>query len=483
VTERRAARQSWSKSQLLHSAAGAADWTPPPLGEFHSSIGSSVIDQFVADHSPSDVIRELAQNEYDACGTKLLVRFGTNGLSISGNGRKIDKAGWSRLRLLMGTGRVIGDANDEEVAPKLNGIGSKNFGLRSLFLFGNRIFVASDGLTTVLDLKEIGSQQVIDKQSRGQRGVRIEVPRRTEAFNKLSAFTDERESLALDQIAANLPLTLVKLIHPSSGRGLREVSVFSERHRRRLLLRQSAERVRLDLKGVVGLRRMATLADNHIDDKGTKRQTSAEIEFRKSIPIPAEYAHIRFARFFRGSNGKLHVDISLPLRGKQIDLSLRGLFYYPIGVSTALTGTAVSVSAPFEMDGERTKLLDSEWNRWLISEAALLTSEMLTRDWLKRFGADAYSAVLTSVGASPSWFVEEIEAHLKRDACWPTRMRKAGAIVFRKAEEIVWPADPALDEFLEDEERLDRRLADTEKLRIKVSEIGARRFSVDSLIR
>jgi len=67
------------------------------------------------------------------------VTFGKSDLTVTGSGRAINAKGWSRLDVILGTGTVMGEA--DVIEPKENGIGSKNFGLRSLFLFGNRIHV------------------------------------------------------------------------------------------------------------------------------------------------------------------------------------------------------------------------------------------------------------------------------------------------------------------------------------------------------
>jgi hypothetical protein len=70
--------------------------------------------------------------------------FGQEHLNISGTGRRVDKAGWERLSVILGTGDVISSGGiSRKVQPKENGIGSKNFGLRSLFLFSDRIYLRS----------------------------------------------------------------------------------------------------------------------------------------------------------------------------------------------------------------------------------------------------------------------------------------------------------------------------------------------------
>jgi len=474
-----------SRARLPRSSPGAARWTPPPLGEFHSSFGSSVIEEFVAGHNPCDVLRELAQNEFDAGGARLFATFSAEGLNVTGNGRKVDKPGWDRLSLLLGTGRVIGDgASAREVPPKPNGIGSKNFGLRSLFLFGDRIYVRSAGLMAVLDLKELGSQRVADPTSRGHRGVTIFVPHRTESFHSLEAFTPERELTALDDIAAELLLTLVKLVLPTGRRSLRHVVVVSERSGRKLVLHQEAKTIRFYLDGVIAFRRQARLTDARLGQKRRGHtRTFDEIEFQRIVSVPTQHENTIFPSYFRASSSAIRLAVSLPIRGKRIDLSQRGLFYYPIGIKTAFTGSAVSVNAPFQMDADRTKLIDSEWNRWLASEAADLTSELLIHHWLDRFGSDAYLSVLRYTDANPPWFAEEIQSHLKTVACWPTRMRDGSATILRKAEEIIVPIDPVLDGFLEDDKYLDPRIASVEKLRNNLVEFGALRFGLNSLVR
>ena len=156
-------------------ASRTDEWTPPEIeGEFRPAFGSSVVDEFVAGHSLTDVLRELVQNEFDAGGGSLTITFSDSVLTISGNGRPIDSKGWVRLSPILGTGRVVGDQRGlAEILPKENGIGSKNFGLRSLFLIGNRIHVRSNGKMAVLDLPEMGTLERPDPESRGQRGVQI----------------------------------------------------------------------------------------------------------------------------------------------------------------------------------------------------------------------------------------------------------------------------------------------------------------------
>lgn len=444
-------------------------------------MGSSVVEGFVTGHTHSDVLRELVQNEFDAGGSKLLATFGVDGLTITGNGKPIDRRGWDRLSVILGTGKVIGAGEgSRQVPPKANGIGSKNFGLRSLFLFGNRIYVRSAGRLVAMDLPEVGSQSASDPDSRGQRGVTIYVPYRTERFSKLEAFTVEREQSALDDMASELLRTLVKLALPGP-RSLRNVFVDSQRTGRRLAWHQRATSVRCQLPAVVGIRRSARLVDAQTDSDTQHANRLDEIEFQRKVAIPVEYGNVEFPGYFRANAGSLRIGVSLPVRGNRIDLSRHGRFYYPLGSRAGSTGTTVSVNAPFEMDDDRTMPIDSRWNHWLSTEAVRLTMNLLQSEWLKRFGGDAYLCVRRRFEASPAWFMDAIEKDLKTAPCWPVRtVTKSPA--FKEASEIVVPADEALDSFLSDERYLDSRLARVKDVQTMARDFGARQFSLNSLV-
>jgi hypothetical protein len=53
----------------------AADWEPPEIeGRFRTRIGASIVEEFVAAHDASDVLRELVQNEFDPGGHRVSAR-------------------------------------------------------------------------------------------------------------------------------------------------------------------------------------------------------------------------------------------------------------------------------------------------------------------------------------------------------------------------------------------------------------------------
>lgn len=204
------------------------DYVPPDYGASRRTrIGSSVIEQFVAGHDAGDVLRELVQNEYDGGGDKLTLTFGSKSVEVVGSGRNIERSGWERLSVIVGTGNVMGTRGAEVVAAKENGIGSKNFGLRSLFRFGDEIHIRSAGQVALLDLQTQETGRAPDPQPRGVKGVRLFVPYRMQSTDTLEAFTAEREAHALDLMAGSMPDTLLKLAHGAKKPGLREVNVRS----------------------------------------------------------------------------------------------------------------------------------------------------------------------------------------------------------------------------------------------------------------
>jgi hypothetical protein len=374
---RRSSRIAASNARGL--PVSATTWTPPTDLEegFRTKIGASIVEEFVAGHTASDVLRELAQNEFDAGGETMSLVFGQSGLSISGSGRPIDKKGWDRLDAVIGTGRVAGDNSHTAIEAKQNGLGSKNFSLRSLFLLGNRIFVRSAGKMAVLDLPKLGTQIVRDPASKGQQGVRIHVPYRDAVFEKLVPFTPEREGDAFDKMASGLLPTLVKLALIGRKPGLRKLTLRSERRGRALTWHQDAQPVRCKAAGITALQRVGRLTDETAALESKSTSTSfEEVEFSRAISVPAQFLAQFLARtfpqYYHAGENVLRISVSVPIRRKRIDLSAIGHFYYPLQAPSSATGSVLSVSAPFELVADRSALLASEWNNWLAEQAAEL---------------------------------------------------------------------------------------------------------------
>lgn len=462
------------------SASGPPGWSPPYDSDegYKTKIGGSLVDQFVVGHDPTDVLRELVQNEFDAGGDTMAVIFGIDQLSVTGSGKPIDKTGWARLDVVIGTGRVAGDSGGATIAAKQSGIGSKNFGLRSLFLFGDRIYVRSNGRRAVQNLVRLATKIEADPDSRGQRGVSIHVPYRTEAFEILKPFTPDREGETFDRMADDLLATMVKLALPGRRPGIRNLTLRSDRKGRTLTWRQEVERETSNVAGVTVQRRIGRLTDRlDADAKATKRRFE-EIEFARAVPLPKLFADVPMSAYYQAEAGMARIAVSLPLRLKRLDLGATGQFFYPLQTPSSATGSAVSVSAPFQLVADRSALLDSEWNAWLMQQAAELTADLLAADWLSRFGPEAYLAVRETMTAKPAAFVQALKAHLEEAACWPTA---SGQYV--KASDLVIPEEPAFGGLLETSWYLRPDLAEVAGVRSLALHCGAKPFTRNSLIR
>jgi hypothetical protein len=467
-------------SRRSSSATEVESWSPPDFeGHRSTRIGASVVEQFVAGHDPGDVLRELVQNEFDGGGDRLSVTFGSDALNVVGNGRDITSDGWKRLSVIVGTGRVMGDSEGERVAPKSNGIGSKNFGLRSLFLFGDEIFVRSGGQVCVLDLRTLETGRIRDQSSWDGKGVRLRVPFRQEPYEMLEAFTSERELQAFEIMAGGMLATLVKLALSGRHPGLRQVTLQSTRNDRSLIWKQDAENVRSTLKGITITHRFGRLYDSQAGVQ--KKREFEEMEFGASVNIPDKFVDRAFPAYFKAGRGAFKISVSVPLMRRRIDQSRLGHFHYPLQAPDAWTGCLIGVNAPFDLNSDRSSLLNNSWNDWLIDEAARLTVELLVGDWFDRFGPAAFRVLARTSPASPSRFIDAVERRLGEQPCWPSRA--TGSERFAKASQVVIATDSELDGFMPNSRYLDLALVADATARNLAIAAGAQNFTLSSLIR
>ena len=454
--------------------------------ELTYAVTSSVLEQFALGHTVGDILRELVQNEYDAGGDSLWVTFGPTGLEVRGSGRVIDQAGWRRLSVMLGIGRVAGE--DRDVPQKVNGIGSKNHGLRSLFLIGNEIYVRSGGYQTVLDLRR-GAPRAPrdDPASVSVPGAHVFVPYRQEQDGQLEAYGPGREAQDFQLLADQLAATLVKLAQPGSQRSLRMVTVSSAREDRVLVWRQKVRFLRRHrLRGPI-LERTIELRDGAASAEPPIVERITELEYQRSFAVPSEFRSRNFPNYFHVPGGRLRIGVSLRLKRKRPYLGDLGSFYYPLGFANSATGSAVSVSAPFEMNADRSNLIDpaiNAWNEWLIEAASGFALDLLTTEWLESFGGDAFLALENKEHSPIPQFAAKISEGLQSRACWPSRERQKGSRRPRLkiAEDIRLPAIPEFEGLFGVSMLLDPRLADR-RVAEMARNAGARDFTINSAIR
>ncbi len=440
-------------------------------------VGTSFVAQFAGGHDFPAILRELVQNEYDAGGTVLDVEFRGDSLVIRGNGSTIDRKGWDRLKVMVGTGQIAGTR--ESVESKANGIGSKNFGLRSLFLIGDTIHIRSGGKKNALDWRygTYGEPQP-DVDSGKRSGVEIVVPYRVDDVASLPAFDLAREQAALDGLADGLAATLTKLAKPGRVKSLRSVHVKSVRHDRELSWNQVARSDSCRLRDVQAICRSINVQDSRA---GNTSRT--EVEFVRAARIPDQFRGKPIPGYFLRRRGRTDIAVSFRLhRGKLLDEP--GRWFYPIGVESEGTGTALSVSAPFDMDSDRSAIISStvsDWNRWLIDKAVELAVDLLKADWWDRFGADVYVA-LWPRDTPRTPFGDRLRDKMHVEPVWPVCDSK-GRITVAVAQEMVVAAEPALEGFLSRDRYPPAVAMGNKRFRDVLLAAGGKSFSINSLVR
>ena len=461
-------------------------WARPVTADlqFDFRIGESVLAEFARAHDLAAILRELIQNEYDAGGSFLEVSFEEEGLKVKGNGEPVDRKGWQRLSVVMGTGRIGGTS--ELVRPKVNGIGEKNFGLRSLFVFGDELYIRSNGWQTILS-RTRGSlpRPIVDPASANTRGIEIFVPYRTEKIGRLEPFTSDAEAKGFDKLTQAISPALLKLADVDASRSLHEV-VISSRHGRRIEWKQSVRRLESPVRGVTLLSRRVQMFDSLREGP----QTIEELEWDRIFSLPPEFDLTSIPLYFRRSSRRVQLGVSVRTNRRRLHPDLPpGIVYYPIGVSLAYTGNAVSLNAPFDMDFDRSLLNDptnSAINAWLLDSLAEMTIQLLKEDWFERFGANAYLAVSEIKEASVPGYAEALDQRLRSTQAWavrPSHVSKRSTQKFGQAAKLNLPSNPKLDGFLGNANYLHPHLADNSDTSDLSQEYGAKRFTVNSLVR
>ncbi len=444
-------------------------------------VAESVVEQFALSHTPTAVLRELVQNEYDAGGQELGVHFGSERLVITGNGDPIDAAGWERLRVMLGTGWVPN--SDTYIEAKKSSIGSKNFGLRSLFTVGDEIRVYSGGKWSALNWRRGSIYPPRETDDSPQRGVRIEVSYRPTKAGALEPFTPTRRSAWAREIGDSLAETLIKLAHPSRSQSLRRVILKTD-GMPGVSWTQRASEDRTSARGIRVIRRQA------LQESAGHRNRVVELEYQARVQIPELHRQKDYPSYYRINRNRMWVGVSLRLFRGRPDASSPGMVYYPLGAPVARTGNSVSLNAPFEMDNNRANIVppsSSSWNEWLVQELVELTTRLLITDWYERFGAGAYLVLEAGERDSGNHLAEAyagaVEDYLRNEEAWASRGRSRRKVTFVTADTLAQPDKMEFDGFLEPSVYLDGDLATNDGIARLSSMCGAKRFGPDSLVR
>jgi hypothetical protein len=388
---------------------------------------------------------------------------------------------------MLGTGQV--GSSGPTIAQKVNGIGSKNFGLRSLFLFGDQIYIRSGGFQTVLDFLHGTLQKPLpEPHSEHLPGIEIVVPYRTHKSTVLEPFDVAHEQHALESFATDLLSILMKLAQPKAPKSLSQVEISSRRCDRFLELKQ-AVKVLSQQKGITVVRRAIHLADSRPSNSQASRYTIEEIEFQRILSLPQQSSDQIIPGYFKVPGGRMRLAVSMRKLRKKIDIEHPGQYFYPLGATKAYTGNVISINAPFQMNTDRSQIIDpsiNKFNAWLIERAADLTFDLLTSNWWYEFGPDAYLALQEQRTSTTTYFSNQITNRLENDPCWPTRIYKKGSPKrpqLTSATKLVVPTHHILDGFLSDECYLDDTLGNDLRIQAMLKACGAKTFGINSLIR
>ena len=144
-------------------------------------------------------------------------------------------------------------------------------------------------------------------------------------------------------------------------------------------LGQDAQPVQCKPSGIKAVRRVGRLMDEMAIGSKPIATTFEEIEFSRAVAIPPELLGRAWPRYYRAGRDAVRVGVSLPTWRKRINFSAMGHFFYPLMAPSSETGSAISVSAPFELDADRSALLSNDWNAWLTKQAADSSQDALDR--------------------------------------------------------------------------------------------------------
>ena len=372
-----------------------------------------LVAEFLNELDLLDVVVELIQNELDAGSSHTEIEVGDEALICSGRGEQMNDKGWERLRYVLGAGSLV-DA-------KVDGIGSKNHGIRACFLVGDQITVQSDGRRIDLTVRGLpndtdrfypASWDQTPDTSAPRRGVRVIVPYRDKPIQLPDRNPLVRKTAAeLDGLFADaVRLAPDRFLCASApGRSWRYELVLRRReHITKLIFAASAA-------GRDGLySRSCTVTSGTRSHVIAARRQCLSFSFAlaagDSAKVPALFKH----------DGAVTGELSWAVDGKDRPMPGSGTYRYPIAFPAEETTNAhgFDISGPFVAGKARHALGSDTRNDDLIA-AGLDTFVALMRDTLvPKFGPAALK-LIQSEGRTSSAAVGDLVGRLLRDGGLP----------------------------------------------------------------
>ncbi len=349
----------------------------------------AVIGSFLANVDLDDLVVELVQNELDAGSSRTHIHFGKNALTCEGDGAQIDQDGWRRLRQVVGAGG--------RVAPKEDGIGAKNHGLRTGYWLGDEIIVQSaqnrmrfllygDGRSKPVNPVAMESED----PSAPVAGTRITI-----AYRRKEAFLNTAEGLTLEAVSIDrLGKTFDGALHLSK-RLLSAVSASQGRYELSLQWADKPPHLFRFSRAAGRIAGWPSLLRRSAVQEGA--EADAEWQVREfSLPFEIDVGRSdrgRVPRLFRLKD-KVVGELSFAVneRGRPIPEpgKLRYPIGYPDGQAHAYTGFGFHISGPFHSDTQRHGLAgDLPRNRCVLAAAQAAMVTYLREQLLPRYGVQA----------------------------------------------------------------------------------------------
>lgn len=344
----------------------------------------AVVSQFLSELTTFDLVVELVQNDLDAGATRTEISFLDDRIECVGNGAAIDSKGWKRLEVILGAGT--------KVEAKANGIGSKNHGLKSAFLFGDQIIVQSGGHRTDLTVRGDLERPHLFYPATWPRiadpdapptGVRITVPFRADRIdvperNPLTPLMSTEKALIVEDAVSRAADRFICASAPGKPWSYTLVIATSERV---LTFRYACAK-----SSRTGLwQRTCTLATN-----GRRPITVARrlcYPFRLELH-PDDQAKV--PRLFRRGTG-LVGEISWLTGDRSRPVPQDGGYRYPIAYPRehVSSGLGFDISGPFISGRARHTISDDARNALITRAGQLAFVELMRNRLLPQFGPEA----------------------------------------------------------------------------------------------
>ncbi|MGO7532753.1 hypothetical protein [Rhizobium leguminosarum] len=396
----------------------------------------AVAGQFLADLSLADLVVELVQNDLDAGATKTSVTFGETSLIAEGDGGFVDEGGWKRLSYVLGAGG--------EVQAKAGGIGSKNHGLRAMYLLSDEFSVQSGGYR--VDLTACGNEDRprdfypatwdrIDDPDCPKKGTRITAPYRTGRLRKPDgdgSYLEAPSSEMLDELwstsVTEAPERFVTASEP--GKAWRYELVFARHGSDTQTFVYECK----PLKDEIYLR----TCKRQIGDGPAET-----IVRRHCFRFPIEDDDLgggKVAKLFVGPKAT-YGEISWLIDKSNLPAPSTGILRYPIAFpqETAFSGVGFDISAPFIAMRARHDVTEDPRNARIVDAAYPAFASIAGKRLVKRYGP-RLGVLATSIRYDADRSDRLIELMLSERAfsvCASWSARSVTAVPMRRSSRLV----------------------------------------------